>query len=62
MTYMNRIITDPESDKATVARIEKEMAAPRMSKSAREASAKRPAANALGQNHKNKNSRLQRPN
>lgn len=59
---MNRTITDRESDKATVARIEKEMAAPRMAKSAREASAKRAAANALGQNHKKKSSRLQRPN
>jgi len=59
---MKRTVSDQESDKATVARIEKEMAAPRMAKSAREASAKRNAANGLGQSHsKKKKSRLHVP-
>jgi len=59
---MKRTITDRESDKATVARIEKEMAAPRMAKSAREASAKRAASDALVQNYKKKTPRIQHPN
>jgi hypothetical protein len=59
---MNRIITDRESDKATVARIEKEMAAPRMAKSVRGAAAKRTATKALQQDHRKKSPRFQRPN
>lgn len=59
---MNRTIIDQESGEATVARIEKEMAAPRMAKSAREASAKRIAAKALGRTRRKKGRRRQRPN
>ncbi|MGB6821884.1 MAG: hypothetical protein WBE21_07380 [Candidatus Acidiferrales bacterium] len=58
---MNRTITDRESDKATVARIEKEMAAPRMAKSVRDGLAKRNAANGLGRIHGKKQTRVSRP-
>jgi len=55
--------THKDSKKATLARIKEEMAAPRMAKSARDASAKSNAAQGLGQNlKKKKRQRLQRAN
>ncbi len=57
-----RRTTHKDSNKATLASIKEEMAAPRMARSAREVSAKRPAANALGQHPGKKSPRLERPN
>jgi|GEM_PF-4746097 len=59
---MKRTVSDRESDKAAVARIEKEMAAPRIAKSVRDAMANRAAASGPGRNHGKKKSRRRRPN
>jgi len=60
---MNRLkTTHKNSNKSTLARIKEEMAAPRMARSAREASAKRRAANALGRRARKKSPRLERAN